>query len=160
MNLFFFFFTFHGRLGYWRRKKETYRRVWRLEKHHLAARKAHVLKRNALRLFLYSCVCVYVCYLLSRVRFFAAPWTVAHQAPLFIEFSRQYWSGLPFPSPGDHPDPGIELRSPALQADSLPTEPPGKPCEYSCEYCILLFEWAPINFNAPNVLIYAVRTYY
>ena len=43
-------------------------------------------------------------------------------------FSRQeYWSGLPFPPPGDLPDPGIKLRSPALQADSLPSEPPGKP---------------------------------
>ena len=49
-------------------------------------------------------------------------WTVAHQAPLFMEFSRQeYWSGLPFPFPGDLPDPGIKPRSPALQADSLPS---------------------------------------
>ena len=48
------------------------------------------------------------------------------QAPLFMKFSRQeYWSGLPFPSPGDLPDPGNELGSPALQADSLPTELPG-----------------------------------
>ena len=53
----------------------------------------------------------------------ATPWTIACQAPLSIGFSRQeYWSGLPFPSPGDLPDPGIELGSPALQADSLPTE--------------------------------------
>ena len=45
-----------------------------------------------------------------------------------MEFSRlEYWSGLPFPSPGDLPDPGIKLRSPALQADSLPPEPPGRP---------------------------------
>ena len=51
------------------------------------------------------------------------PWTVAHQAPLSMGFSRQeYWSGSPFPSPGDLPDPGIEPGSPALQADSLPTE--------------------------------------
>ena len=51
------------------------------------------------------------------------PWTVAHQAPLYIGFSRQeYWSRLPFPSPGDLPNPGIEPRSPALQADSLLTE--------------------------------------
>ena len=58
---------------------------------------------------------------------FAAPWTVAHQAPLSMEFSRQeYWTGLPFPSPGDLPDPGIEPRFSALQADSLPSEPPGK----------------------------------
>ena len=64
---------------------------------------------------------------LSRVRLFATPWTVAHQAPGSMGFSRQeYWSGLPFPSPGDLPDPGIKARSPALQADSLPSEPPGK----------------------------------
>ena len=53
---------------------------------------------------------------------------VAHQALLSMEFSRQeYWSGLPFPSPGHLPGPGIEPRSPVLQADSLPSEPPGKP---------------------------------
>ena len=52
----------------------------------------------------------------------------ARQAPLSMEFSRQeYWSGKPFPSPGDLPDPGIEPASPALQADSLPPEPDGKP---------------------------------
>ena len=55
------------------------------------------------------------------------PWTVAHQAPLSMEFPRQeYWSGLPFPSPGDHPDPGMKHGSPALEADSLPSEPSGK----------------------------------
>ena len=55
------------------------------------------------------------------------PWTAARQALLSMGFSRQeYQSGLPFPSPGDLPDPGIEPRSPALQADSLPSEPPGK----------------------------------
>ena len=65
---------------------------------------------------------------LSHVRLFATPWTVTCQAPLSMEFSRQkYWSGLPFPSPRDLPDLGIEPRSPALQADSLPSEPPGKP---------------------------------
>ena len=54
------------------------------------------------------------------------PWTVAHQAPLSMEFSRQaYWSALPFPSPGDLPNPGIEPRSPTLQADALPSEPSG-----------------------------------
>ena len=53
---------------------------------------------------------------------------VARQAPLSIGFSRQeYWSGLPFPSPGDLPNPGIKPRSAALQADSLPSEPPGNP---------------------------------
>ena len=56
------------------------------------------------------------------------PWTVARQAPLSMEFSiQEFWSGLPFPSPGDLPNPGIEPGSPALQADSLPSEPPGKP---------------------------------
>ena len=55
-------------------------------------------------------------------------WTVAHQAPPSIGFSRQeYWNGLPFPSPGDLPDPGIEPRSPILHADALTSEPPGKP---------------------------------
>ena len=66
--------------------------------------------------------------LLSRVRLFATPWTVAYQASPSMGFSRQEcWSGLPFPSPGDLPNPGIEPRSPALQADALPSEPPGKP---------------------------------
>ena len=68
---------------------------------------------------------------LSRVQLFATPWTVAYQAPLFMEFSRQeYWTGLPFPSPGDLPDPGIEPRSPALQANALPSEPQGSPNLY------------------------------
>ena len=64
----------------------------------------------------------------SHVQLFVTPWTTARQAPLSIEFSRQvYWSGLPFPFPGDLSDPGIKQRSPVLQADSLPSEPPGKP---------------------------------
>ena len=67
--------------------------------------------------------------LLSRVRLFAIPWTVAYQAPLSMGFSSQEcWSGLPVdPSPGDLPNPGIEPGSPALQADTVPSEPPGKP---------------------------------
>ena len=65
---------------------------------------------------------------LSCVQLFAIPWTVAHQASLSMEFSRQkYWSGLPFPSPGDLPDSGIKPRSLTLQADTLPFELPGKP---------------------------------
>ena len=65
---------------------------------------------------------------LSRVRLFVTPWTVAYQVPQSMEFSRQeYWSGLPFPSPGDLPDPGIEPGSPTLHADALPSKPPGKP---------------------------------
>ena len=56
------------------------------------------------------------------------PWTVAHQPSLSMELSKQeYWSGLPFPSPGDPPDPEIEPGSPALRADSLPSKLPGKP---------------------------------
>ena len=64
----------------------------------------------------------------SAVSYSGTPWTVAHQAPLSMEFSRQeYWSGVPFPSPGYLPDPEIEPGSPTFQADSLPSEPPGKP---------------------------------
>ena len=64
------------------------------------------------------------------VRLFVTPWTAAHHPPPSMGFSRQeYWSGLPLPSPGDLPDPGIKPRPPALQlpADALPSEPPGKP---------------------------------
>ena len=64
----------------------------------------------------------------SRVWLFETPWTVAYQAPLSTGFSRQeYRSGLPLPSPGDLPDPRIELRSPTFQADTLTSESPGKP---------------------------------
>ena len=63
---------------------------------------------------------------LSHVWLFSTPWTVAYRAPLSVGFSRQrYWSGLPFPSPEDRPDPGIEPGSPTLQADALPSEPFG-----------------------------------
>ena len=66
--------------------------------------------------------------LLSRVRLFVTPWTVAYQAPPSMGFSRQEcWSGLPFSSPGDLPNTGIEPGSPSLQADALPAESPGKP---------------------------------
>ena len=65
---------------------------------------------------------------LSRVQLFATPWTVAYQSPQSMEFSRQeYWSGLPFPSPGDLPHPGIEPESPALAGGFFTTESPGKP---------------------------------
>ena len=69
-------------------------------------------------MMMHACVCA-----------FATPWTItAHQVPLSMEFSRQEcWSGLPFPSPGDLPYPGIEPRLTALQADLLLSEPPGKP---------------------------------
>ena len=65
---------------------------------------------------------------LSHVQLFVTPWTVTYQVPLSIGFSRQkYWSGLPFPPPGDLPNPGVEPRPPTLQADALLSEPPGKP---------------------------------
>ena len=64
---------------------------------------------------------------LSHVQLFATPGTIAYQASPSMGFSRQeYWSGLPFPSPGDLPDPGIEPRSPSLEVDALTSEPPGK----------------------------------
>ena len=69
-----------------------------------------------------GCVCLFSC-----VQLFVTSWTVAHQAPLSTAFSRQkYWNRQPVPSPGDHLKPGIKPGSPALQADSLLTEPPGK----------------------------------
>ena len=63
----------------------------------------------------------------SCVQLFATLWTIAHQAPPSVGYSRQeHWSGWPFPSPGDLPDPGIKPGSPALQSDYLLSEPPGK----------------------------------
>ena len=71
-----------------------------------------------------------MCHLLSHVQLFATPWTVARQAPLSMGFSRQkHWSGLPFPSPGDLSDLGIEAVSPALAGRFFTNEPPGKPLE-------------------------------
>ena len=68
---------------------------------------------------------------LNSVRLFVTPWTIACQASLSMGFSRQeYWSGEPFSSPGDLPNPGIEPESPALQADTLPSQPPGKPSHF------------------------------
>ena len=65
---------------------------------------------------------------LSHVWLFVTPWTLAYQAPSSMGFSRQeYWSRLPFPSPGNLPNPGIEPGSPALQTDAIPSGPPGKP---------------------------------
>ena len=79
---------------------------------------------------------------LSRVRLIATPWTVAHQAPLSMRFSRQeYWSGVPFPSPGDLPNPGIGPRSPTLWAYALTSEPPKcskRISEHTEEHLIIL----------------------
>ena len=78
---------------------------------------------------------------LSRVRLFVTPRTVAYQAPPSMGFSRQeYWSGVPFPSPGDLPNPGIEPGSPALEADALTSEPPGKPKRNKrMHFCVVTF---------------------
>ena len=85
---------------------------------------------------------------LSSVQLFVTPWTVAHQAPLSMGFSRQeYWSGLPFLSPGNLPDPGIKPWSSALQVDSLATEAPGKPYkELVIQSCLTLCD--PIDYNS------------
>ena len=78
---------------------------------------------------------------LSRVWLFETLWTVAYQAPQSTEFSRQeHWSGLPFPSPADLSNPGIEPGSPTLQADALPSEPPGK----------LLYRWRNLKLRVIN----------
>ena len=80
---------------------------------------------------MYSC-CAVLCLVTGHVQLFVTPWTVARQASLSMEFSRQeYWSGLPCPTPGDLPNSRIKQRSPALQVDSLPSKPPGKPQMYS-----------------------------
>ena len=79
---------------------------------------------------------------LSHVRLFAIPWTVVYQASLSMGFSRQeYWSRLSFPSPGDLPDPGIDPRSPALQADALPSEPPGNTTRMALELMNWKISW-------------------
>ena len=80
----------------------------------------------------YMCVCVSCS---NHVWIFETPWTMAHQAFLSLGSSWQgYWSELPFSSPGDLHGPGIEPGSPALQLDSLPSEPAGKPYRYTCIY--------------------------
>ena len=85
----------------------------------------------------------------------AIPCTVARQAPLPMDFSRQeYWSGLPFPSPGNLPYPGIEPESPALQADSLPSKPPWKPpLVFFISLCKLVTETNGILFYFLSLVI-------
>ena len=94
-------------------------------------------------LFYSVCVCVRVHSVMSN-RLFVTPCTVAHVGPLSMEFPKQkYWSGLPFPSPGDLPDPGIKPVSPALAGGFLTIEPPGKPycITYGCIKPILDFHF-------------------
>ena len=89
---------------------------------------------------------------LSRVRLFATPWAIAHQAPPSMGFSRQeYWSGLPFPSPGDLPNPGVKPGSPALQTDALPSEPPVKFSSVA-QSCPTLCD--PMNCSTPSLPVY------
>ena len=88
------------------------------------------------------------------VDFSVIPWTAACQAPLFIEFSRsEYWSGLPFPFPGDLPNPGTEPRSPALEGDSLPDETPGViyfPVLYSRSLLVICFIYSSVCMLIQN----------
>ena len=90
-------------------------------------------------------MCLLSCF--SSVQLFVTLWTIAHQATLSMGFSRQeYCSGLPFPRPGDRPNLGIELglpASPASQADSLPTEPPGKPSDHPAAAAAKSFQSCP-----------------
>ena len=100
--------------------------------------------------------------LLSRVQLFETPWTVAHQAPPSMGFSRQeYWSGLPFPSPGDLPDPGFELVSSMLQVEDLPSEPPGMFSHTIKNSCLTnVFRICGQNFNSScNGIIFIFLIY-
>ena len=91
---------------------------------------------------------------LSHVWLFATPWTLAYQVSPSMELFRQeYWNGLPFPSPQDLPNPGMEPRSPALQADALPPEPPGKHCSVA-KSCPTLCN--PINCNPPGSSVHRI----
>ena len=93
---------------------------------------------------------------LSHVQLFVTPWTVTWQAPLSMGFYRQeYWSGLPFPSLGGLPDPGIEPASPALQADSLLCEIPGMP--YKCTSFIVTL-WT-VACQAPLSMEFSKKEY-
>ena len=93
---------------------------------------------------------IYVLSHFSCVQLFATPWTVARQIFLSMGFSRQeYWSELPFPSPGDLSDPEIGPGSPALQADSLPTELQGKHHVSACMYAKLLSHVASLRPYEP-----------
>ena len=103
--------------------------------------------------------------LLSHVRLSATPWTVAYQAPPSMGFSRQeYWSGFPFPSPGDLPDPGIEPRSPAFQADALTSDLVAKSCPTLATHGLIACQaslsvgfsgqeyWSVLSFLSPGDL--------
>ena len=106
-------YSYHPKQADWRTKDELY--VWLKYQRQSLAKEVNPEKLQCLH-----------AYLLSHVRLFATLGTIVHQAPLSMGFSRQEsWSGLPFPSLRDLPHPGIEPRSPALQADTLPLSPQG-----------------------------------
>ena len=94
----------------------------------------------------------------SHVQLFATPWTVARQAPLSMEFSRQeYWSGLSFPSPGNLPDPGIEpesLASPELSGGFFTTKPPGKPPTLATQSCLTLCD--QMDYSPPGSSVHEI----
>ena len=105
------------------------------------------------------CVCVWKkkkVKSLSCVKLFVTPWTVAYQVPPSMGFSRQeYWSGLPFPSPGDLPDPGTKPGSSTLQPDTLPSEPPGNtPLQYMCVVCVCVWVWMRIIILSFLVILF------
>ena len=86
--------------------------------------------------------------MLSHVQLIVTPWTVVHQAPLSMGFPRQeYWSGLPFPSPGDLPDPGIEPASPALAGRFSTAEPPGKPSQLCSPLIFHQYDWKVLKLS-------------
>ena len=96
---------------------------------------------------------------LSRVRLFVTPWTVAYQAPQSMGFYRQeYWSGVPLPSPGDLPNPGIEPGSPVLQADALPSEPPGKLTSFDFICVTPPATWRPGGVSTEESVLDRART--
>ena len=108
-----------------------------------------------------------MCSCFSCVQLFATPWTVARQAPLSMGFSRQeFWSGLPFPSPGDLPDEGIEPASPALQADSLPIlylwgtgeAPHSGTFNLNPQKLFVLYGWENTFFHFSLLWIHQLRT--
>ena len=141
------------------------REAWRAVVHGVAKSRTRLSDWTELMLSLlcFSNVPQSVC-ALSHVQHFATPWTVAHQAPLSTGFSRQeYWSRLPFSSPGDLPDPGIEPRSPTSRADALTSEPPGKLCFMLCSpVCCLYLPFTVFVLSTDNWFIDSagVRSYH
>ena len=102
------------------------------------------------------CVCVSIPVLL-----FATPWTVAHQAPLSVGFSRQeYWSGLPVPSTGYLPDHGIKPGSPALRADSLLSEPPEIYTTFFFFDVLLIYDVVSISAVQPSDSVIHINTFF